>query len=95
MITHVVLFKLHEPTAENLRVTADMLRDMQGKIPELLEVEVGIDELGSERSFHIALRTRHASFADLDAYQKHPVHEKVLEHMRVVIARSVAVDYSS
>ncbi len=95
MITHVVLFKLKDPTPENLRVTADVLRGMEGKIPELLEIEVGIDELHTERSYHIALRTRHATFADFDAYQTHPVHEKVKEHMAVVTARAVSVDYSS
>lgn len=93
MITHVVLFKLSEPTPENLRTTAALLRAMEGQIPELLEIEVGIDELRTERSFDIALRTRHASWAELDAYQSHPVHEKVKEHMKLVLARSVAVDY--
>ncbi|MBC7171626.1 MAG: Dabb family protein, partial [Polyangiaceae bacterium] len=94
MITHIVLFKLKDPTAENIRITADVLRAMEGRIPELLEIEVGIDELRSERSYDVSLRTRHASWEDLDAYQKHPVHDQVLDHMKTVIARAVAVDFA-
>lgn len=95
MITHVVLFKLKEPTPENVRFLAELLRGMKGQIPELLEIEVGIDELRTERSYDVALRTRHASFEDLDRYQAHPAHEKVKEGMLPLLARSYAVDYSS
>ncbi len=57
MVTHIVLFKLKDPSPENLRLTAGVLSAMDGKIPELVDIEVGIDQLKSERSFDIALRT--------------------------------------
>jgi hypothetical protein len=94
MVIHVVLFRLRDRSAENIAETAAMLRAMKGRIPELLEIEVGVDELHSGRSYDIALRTRHASFEALDAYQVHPVHEEVVAHMKRVLDASVAVDFT-
>ena len=48
-----------------------------------------------ERSYDIALITKHASWEGLDAYQVHPVHQGVGVHMQQVVERSVAVDYES
>lgn len=47
MITHVVLFKLKNPTPENLEKTKEVLLNMEGKIPQLREIVVGIDLLRS------------------------------------------------
>ena len=93
MITHVVLFRLKDRSPEAIAKTADVLRAMEGRIPPLRAIEVGVDELKSERSFDIALRTKHESWAELDAYQVHPVHEEVGVHMRQVVDRAVSVDF--
>lgn len=95
MITHIVLFKLKDGSPENVERTAQVLRDMEGKIGELRSIEVGIDVLHSERSYHIGLVTKFDSMDDLQAYQVHPVHKKVIEHMAVVRESSVCVDYES
>ncbi len=95
MVTHIVLFELTRPSPETLAETAALLRAMEGKIPELASIEVGVDELSTERSFHLALTTRHESWPDFETYQAHPVHQEVLVHMKRVVARAVAVDYKS
>lgn len=95
MITHVVLFRLKDRSPEAVEVTKQVLLNMRGRIPELLDVEVGADQLHSERSFDIALITHHESWAGLDAYQVHPVHQEVGVHMKQVIDRSVSVDYET
>jgi hypothetical protein len=51
--------------------------------------------LHSERSYDIALVTKFDSMDDLQAYQVHPVHKKVIEHMTLVREASVSVDYES
>lgn len=94
MVTHVVLFKLREPTPENLMTVADALRSMEGRIPALLSIDVGIDELRTERSFDIALRTTHANFAELDAYQVDPLHQSVVALIKSLAEKSVACDWS-
>lgn len=95
MVTHIVLFKLKDRTPENIEYTAQVLRNMEGKIDELQYIEVGVDVLHSERSYDIALITKFASMEALQAYQVHPVHQKVLEHMATVRESSVSVDYES
>ncbi|CAH0117667.1 MULTISPECIES: Dabb family protein [unclassified Paenibacillus] len=95
MITHIVFFKLKDRSPESVRKTADVLNAMRGQIPELLELEVGIDVLHSERSYDIALITKFESLAALEAYQVHPEHVKVIEHMATVRESSVSVDFES
>ncbi len=94
MITHIVFFKVKD-TAD-IPSTAAMLRSMEGKIAELLHLEVGVDVIRSERSYDIALVTRFVSLDALQAYQVHPYHAgTVVPHMKAVCSSVVAVDYES
>lgn len=95
MVTHVVLFKLREPTPDNLLTVANALRSMEGKIAALLSIDVGIDELRTERSFDVALRTTHATYADLEVYQVDPLHQSVVALIKSLAEKSVACDWSS
>jgi hypothetical protein len=96
MITHIVLFKLSDPSAENITATRDKLLSMQGRITQLRYLEAGIDVIRSERSYDIALVTRFDSLTDLQEYQVHPYHAgEVVPHMKSVCSSSVAVDYES
>ncbi len=96
MITHIVFFKLAEPTPANIAATRDKLLSMEGKIAELRHLEVGVDVIRSERSYDIALVTRFDSLDALQAYQVHPYHAgEVVPHMKAVCSATVAVDYES
>jgi hypothetical protein len=94
MVTHIVLFKLSEPTPENLSTTRNKLLSMQGQIEQLRHLEAGIDVIRSERSYDIALITKFDSLQALQEYQVHPYHAgKVVPHMKSVCSSIVAVDY--
>lgn len=95
MITHIVLFKLKDRSPENIDAAVQVLRNMEGKIDELRHLEVGTDVLHSERSYDISLLTKFDSMEALQAYQVHPVHKLVIEHMSSVREASVSVDYES
>ncbi|MFD0586620.1 Dabb family protein [Paenibacillus sp. GCM10027627] len=95
MITHIVCFKLKDRSEESIERTAAVLRDMEGKIDELKFIEVGVDVLRSERSYDIVLITKFDSMAGLEAYQVHPVHKKVIEHMQEARDASASVDFES
>lgn len=95
MITHIVFFKLKDRGQESVDATAAVLRNLEGKIDVLKYIEVGTDVLHSERSYDIALVTKFDSLADLEAYQVHPEHKKVIEHMSLVRESSISVDYES
>lgn len=92
-LTHVVLMQFQEPAPAVLRQASDLLRGLQGKVPELRNIEVGLDVLHSGRSYDLALITRFDSMADMQRYQDHPEHVAVLQYLRSVLAASVAVDY--
>lgn len=94
MITHIVFFKLVDPSQEQVRAVQKMLLSMHGKIPQLLHLEVGIDLVRSERSYDLVLVTRFASLGDLNAYQVHPYHaETVVPFIKKAALSSATVDY--
>jgi hypothetical protein len=94
MFTHIVFFKLKDDSQENVEKVADILKAMKGKIPELKEIEVGIDVLHTERSYDLSLITKFNSKEDMDAYQVHSYHvNEVLKYIKPMIKQSAAVDY--
>ncbi|NOU93782.1 Dabb family protein [Paenibacillus sp. LMG 31456] len=96
MITHIVFFKLKDRSPEAVKATAQVLTNMEGKIPVLKYIEVGLDVLHLERSYDIALITKFESLEDLQAYDVHPLHLGVKEHMKQVLdGTSVCVDFQS
>jgi hypothetical protein len=96
MITHLVFFKLTDPTPENTAATRAKLLSMEGQIPLLRHLEAGVDVIRSERSYDVALITRFDSLDDLQAYQIHPYHAgEVIPFMKSVCSSIVAVDYES
>ncbi|MGM1019759.1 MAG: Dabb family protein [Bacillota bacterium] len=93
MIKHIVLFKLKDRSPESIEHTASVLRSMNGKIKELLSLEVGTDVIRSERSYDISLTAVVETLEDLQTYQVHPVHQEIIVHMNEVKDVSIAVDY--
>ncbi|MFB5673308.1 Dabb family protein [Paenibacillus terreus] len=93
MIKHIVFFKLKDRSPESVEHTASVLRSMNGKIKEVLSLEVGVDVIRSERSFDISLTVVLENLQDLQAYQVHPVHQEIIQHINEVKDVSFAVDY--
>ncbi len=91
MLTHIVLFRFED--MDHAKEAGERLRQMKGQIPTLLDVEAGVDITRSGRSYEMALITRHADQAGLDAYQVHPVHQAVVTYIKSVASGSVAVDF--
>lgn len=96
MISHIVLFKLQDPSAENLAVTRSKLLSMVREIPMLRHLEVGMDVIRSERSYDIALITKFDSLEDLQAYQIYPYHvDVIVSHMKSVCSSIAVVDFEN
>jgi len=94
VITHVVLFKLKDPSAD-LDEAVRRLRSLDGNVPVLRTLDVGVDALHSERSYDIGLIGTLDSLEDLATYQDDPFHREVALYMRSVSERAVTVDYES
>ena len=94
VFTHIVLFKLKNRSPEAIEETAGIMQSMEGQIPMLRGIEVGVDVVKSPRSYDLALITRFDSLADMRAYQAHPYHQNVvLKHVNEVTESVVAVDF--
>ena len=48
MINHIVLFKLKDRTPRSVEKARDVLLGMEGRIPQLRHLEVGVDVLHSD-----------------------------------------------
>ncbi|MGG6314456.1 Dabb family protein [Paenibacillus macerans] len=93
MIKHIVLFKLKDASPESIERTVSVLRGLEGKVEQLRSLEVGTDVIRSPRSYDIALIATFDSLEDLEGYQIHPEHKKVIVHMTEVRESQVAVDF--
>ena len=94
MFTHIVLFKVKEPTEENLKFLEKTFLSMDGNIEELKQLEVGIDVIRSDRSYDIAIITRFDSKEDYLAYDVNEFHvEKVKKVIGSYIEASKTIDF--
>lgn len=92
MIKHIVCFKLKK--GESGEKAAEILRSMHGKVPEIIEMEVGVDFLKSERSYDVILQVTLKDEDALNRYQQDSYHCSVVKtYMHAARESSVAVDY--
>ena len=98
MIKHIVMWKLKENAlgrtkAENASIMKQKLEALNGKVPGLLPLEVGIDYLQKENSADVVLYSEFASKKSLDDYQIHPEHKAIMPFVSEVRSERSAVDY--
>ncbi|OOM16606.1 Dabb family protein [Clostridium saccharobutylicum] len=94
MFTHIVLFKVKEPTKENLQFLKETLLSMDGNIDELKGLEVGVDVIKSDRSYDIGIITRFDSKEDYLAYDVNEYHvEKVKKVIGPYLEGSKTLDF--
>ena len=92
MFTHIVFFKLKNK--EQVSEARNILLSMEGNIPQLKGLEVGVDVLHTERSYDLALVTRFDSLEDMNAYAVHEYHvNEVLKYLKPMLESSKVVDY--
>lgn len=94
MIKHVVCYKLKDNSIESRNKTKEVLLSMVGKVKHCNSITVGIDCLGSERSYDIVLEMTFDSFKEMELYKKDTYHvEVVKKYMHAAFLNSVSVDY--
>lgn len=94
MIKHVVCFKLKDNSIEKKKEAKEVLMSMKGKVDLIKDINVGIDFLGSARSYDVILEVVLESAEDLEKYQNDEYHcNTVKKYMHSVREASVAIDY--
>ena len=92
MIKHIVCFKLKD--GESKEKAKEVLLSMKGNVPTLRGIEVGVDELRSDRSFDVILEVLLDDFSSLEKYQKDEYHCNVVKkHMHAVAEKSISLDF--
>jgi hypothetical protein len=72
----------------------EILKSMEGKVPQIVQIEVGKDFLHSARSYDIILQVTLNNTDDLASYQADEFHCSVVkEYMHANVSSSIAVDY--
>lgn len=94
MVKHIVCFKLKDNSQESCEKAAQIFRSMNGNVPQLKSLEVGIDFLHSPRSYDIVLETTFEDENALNDYQNDPYHcDVVKKYIHSVQETSIAIDY--
>lgn len=98
MVKHIVLWTLHERAegasgAQNAQKAKELLESLNGKIPGMLKLEVGIDLVGVESTADIALYSEFESEEALLEYQSHPEHLKLKPFMLAIRSGRNVIDY--
>ena len=98
MVKHIVMWNVvesHEGMGrqELLGEIKKRIEAMKGVVPQIMEIEVGIDFNGSDAAFDIALYSVFEDRAALDAYQVHPAHEEVKKFVGAVTTARAVADY--
>ena len=95
MIKHIVCFKLKDNSPEKCEKAAEIIRSMEGKVPMMRSIEVGVDFLHSPRSYDIILQVVLDDAEALDDYQNDEYHCSVVKaYMHENAESSVAIDYN-
>lgn len=92
MIKHVVCQKFSDKA--DAKEAARMLRALLGVVPTLRSMEVGLNELESERAFDLVLIAAFDDMEGLHAYDAHPAHAEVRAFIKPRRTGTVSVDYT-
>lgn len=98
MIRHIVMWRLSEQAGDmtdNALRLKRLLEGLNGRIPGLLRLEVGIDFSREGESSDVVLYSEFESKEALDAYQGHPAHLEVVPFVKSVRAERRVVDYET
>jgi hypothetical protein len=100
MITHLVFFNMLPEAegasgTENARKLVDQLNELPGKIPEIVELEAGLDFSKSPASYEVGLLTKFRTKEDLETYRVHPDHQKVVRFVQATTSDRAVVDYEA
>ena len=99
MLKHIVMFKFLESAQgrskrENAEIAANMLRDLQGKVPTLINSWVNLNDTSADpTNYDLVLITEFNDWQGLKDYIVHPLHKAVGEFMKDVRESRACVDY--
>ena len=96
MIKHIVMWKFRDEVSEETKAEMKQkLEALKGVVPSLIDIEVGMDTVGSDASKDMVLYSEFNSMADLKAYAEHPEHLCVVDFVKPLVCERHVVDYET
>lgn len=98
MVKHIVMWRLKDPAPGRTRMQdaleiKRLLEDLAGRIPGLVTVEVGINELPGEDAAELVLYSEFDSYETLRVYAEHPAHVEVAAKVKQLRSERRVIDY--
>jgi hypothetical protein len=98
-IRHIVMWRLNGATPDAKRAQAQAIKAaleaLNGQIPGLRHLEVGIDFSAEGDSADVVMVSDFDSRAALDAYQSHPLHKQAGAVVKAARCERRVVDYET
>ncbi|MGD9787730.1 MAG: Dabb family protein [Sulfuricellaceae bacterium] len=97
MIKHIVMWRLKDgiDKAASARAIKEALEGLNGKIPGLRCLEVGINFVADGEAADVVLYSEFDSRQALEAYQTHPAHNAAAAVVKAARAERRVVDYEA
>lgn len=93
MIKHIVLWTFKENAQDKIDTAAKMLVSLNGKVPQLLSIEVGRNLFSGGNHYQLGIVTKFNSIEDLEAYRIHPEHVKVADFLANIVEKRANIDF--
>lgn len=96
MVTHIVCWRLKGDDSEKQKAAERMKADLEalnGKIPGLISLKVGIDFSKTEQSSDVVLVSQFTDAEALAGYAIHPLHVACVDFVRAVTCERRVVDF--
>jgi len=93
VITHVITFKMHDPSPDHVAHCCALLESMKGRVPSLRTLHLGVNVVETPNSHDFVLVTTFDDLAGLEEYQQNPVHLEVATYLRANRIASAVVDF--
>jgi len=95
MLRHIVMvnFKDRQMVDKLSAEFKALLMGLVDKIPELNNMEVGLNVNTKASAFDLVLIADFENIKGLNMYRTHPKHVKILNYMKGVVEKTAVVDY--
>jgi quinol monooxygenase YgiN len=95
MVKHIVMWRLREgsPKAADAARIKALLEALNGRIPGLLRIEVGVNFIEDAQAADVVLYSEFTDRAALEGYQAHPLHLEVVPQVKALTVDRRSADY--
>ncbi len=98
MLKHIVLWTLHDSAEghskqENALLVKQRLESLKATIPDIIDIEVGINPIAQSSNIDMSLYSTFENEAALKRYQTHPEHQEILPFIGSISSARYVIDY--